>query len=154
MSDAEYVVYLARQRAEEKREQQNAMAGDALALVLLILLGLAIVAFLAISTPPFGHQGAYDMTPLIVPVVNVTAGGIVLSVVFKRILKVRAWLVVVVVIGLAGVLVVVGWPVGYLLVPSGVLGFGLGDVLVSSLGVYARELQGSVRRKTQRRSPR
>ena len=154
MSDAEYVVYLARQRAEEKREQQNAVAGDALALVLLILLGLAIVAFLAISTPPFGHQGAYDMTPLIVPVVNVTAGGIVLSVVFKRILKVRAWLVVVVVIGLAGVLVVVGWPVGYLLVPSGVLGFGLGDVLVSSLGVYARELQGSVRRKTQRRSPR
>ena len=151
MSDAEYVVYLARQRAEEKREQQNAVAGDALALVLLILLGLAIVAFLAISTPPFGHQGAYDMTPLIVPVVNVTAGGIVLSVVFKRILKVRAWLVVVVVIGLAGVLVVVGWPVGYLLVPSGVLGFGLGDVLVSSLGVYARELQGSVRRKTQRR---
>ena len=154
MSDAEYVVYLARQRAEEKREQQNAVAGDALALVLLILLGLAIVAFLAISTPPFGHQGAYDMTPLIVPVVNVTAGGIVLSVVFKRILKVRAWLVVVVVIGLAGVLVVVGWPVGYLLVPSGVLGFGLGDVLVSSLGVYARELQGSVRRKAQRRSPR
>ena len=151
MSDAEYVVYLARQRAEEKREQQNAVAGDALALVLLILLGLAIVAFLAISTPPFGHQGAYDMTPLIVPVVNVTAGGIVLSVVFKRILKVRAWLVVVVVIGLAGVLVVVGWPVGYLLVPSGVLGFGLGDVLVSSLGVYARELQGSVRRKAQRR---
>ena len=151
MSDAEYVVYLARQRAIEKREQQNAVAGDALALVLLILLGLAIVAFLAISTPPFGHQGAYDMTPLIVPVVNVTAGGIVLSVVFKRILKVRAWLVVVVVIGLAGVLVVVGWPVGYLLVPSGVLGFGLGDVLVSSLGVYARELQGSVRRKTQRR---
>ena len=154
MSDAEYVVYLARQRAEEKREQQNAVAGDALALVFIILLGLAIVAFLAISTPPFGHQGAYDMTPLIVPVVNVTAGGIVLSVVFKRILKVRAWLVVVVVIGLAGVLVVVGWPVGYLLVPSGVLGFGLGDVLVSSLGVYARELQGSVRRKTQRRSPR
>ena len=151
MSDAEYVVYLARQRAEEKREQQNTVAGDALALVLLILLGLAIVAFLAISTPPFGHQGAYDMTPLIVPVVNVTAGGIVLSVVFKRILKVRAWLVVVVVIGLAGVLVVVGWPVGYLLVPSGVLGFGLGDVLVSSLGVYARELQGSVRRKAQRR---
>ena len=154
MSDAEYVVYLARQRAEEKREQQNETAANALALVFIILLGLAIVAFLAISTPPFGHQGAYDMTPLIVPVVNVTAGGIVLSVVFKRILKVRAWLVVVVVIGLAGVLVVVGWPVGYLLVPSGVLGFGLGDVLVSSLGVYARELQGSVRRKTQRRSPR
>ena len=154
MSDAEYARHLAWLRIERQREQQNAVAGDALALVLLILLGLAIVAFLAISTPPFGHQGAYDMTPLIVPVVNVTAGGIVLSVVFKRILKVRAWLVVVVVIGLAGVLVVVGWPVGYLLVPSGVLGFGLGDVLVSSLGVYARELQGSVRRKTQRRSPR
>ena len=154
MSNAEYARHLAWLRSERQREQQNAVAGDALALVLLILLGLAIVAFLAISTPPFGHQGAYDMTPLIVPVVNVTAGGIVLSVVFKRILKVRAWLVVVVVIGLAGVLVVVGWPVGYLLVPSGVLGFGLGDVLVSSLGVYARELQGSVRRKTQRRSPR
>ena len=151
MSNAEYARHLAWLRSERQREQQNAVAGDALALVLLILLGLAIVAFLAISTPPFGHQGAYDMTPLIVPVVNVTAGGIVLSVVFKRILKVRAWLVVVVVIGLAGVLVVVGWPVGYLLVPSGVLGFGLGDVLVSSLGVYARELQGSVRRKTQRR---
>ena len=154
MSNAEYARHLAWLRSERQREQQNAVAGGALALVLLILLGLAIVAFLAISTPPFGHQGAYDMTPLIVPVVNVTAGGIVLSVVFKRILKVRAWLVVVVVIGLAGVLVVVGWPVGYLLVPSGVLGFGLGDVLVSSLGVYARELQGSVRRKTQRRSPR
>ena len=151
MSNAEYARHLAWLRSERQREQQNAVAGDALALVLLILLGLAIVAFLAISTPPFGHQGAYDMTPLIVPVVNVTAGGIVLSVVFKRILKVRAWLVVVVVIGLAGVLVVVGWPVGYLLVPSGVLGFGLGDVLVSSLGVYARELQGSVRRKAQRR---
>ena len=151
MSNAEYARHLAWLRSERQREQQNAVAGGALALVLLILLGLAIVAFLAISTPPFGHQGAYDMTPLIVPVVNVTAGGIVLSVVFKRILKVRAWLVVVVVIGLAGVLVVVGWPVGYLLVPSGVLGFGLGDVLVSSLGVYARELQGSVRRKTQRR---
>ncbi len=154
MSNAEYARHLAWLRSERQREQQNAVAGDALALVLLILLGLAIVAFLAISTPPFGHQGAYDMTPLIVPVVNVTAGGIVLSVVFKRILKVRAWLVVVVVIGLAGVLVVVGWPVWYLLVPSGVLGFGLGDVLVSSLGVYARELQGLVRRKTQRRSPR
>ena len=154
MSNAEYARHLAWLRSERQREQQNAVAGGALALVLLILLGLAIVAFLAISTPPFGHQGAYDMTPLIVPVVNVTAGGIVLSVVFKRILKVRAWLVVVVVIGLAGVLVVVGWPVGYLLVPSGVLGFGLGDVLVSSLGVYARELQGLVRRKTQRRSPR
>ena len=151
MSNAEYARHLAWLRSERQREQQNAVAGDALALVFIILLGLAIVAFLAISTPPFGHQGAYDMTPLIVPVVNVTAGGIVLSVVFKRILKVRAWLVVVVVIGLAGVLVVVGWPVGYLLVPSGVLGFGLGDVLVSSLGVYARELQGSVRRKAQRR---
>ena len=151
MSNAEYARHLAWLRSERQREQQNAVGGGALALVLLILLGLAIVAFLAISTPPFGHQGAYDMTPLIVPVVNVTAGGIVLSVVFKRILKVRAWLVVVVVIGLAGVLVVVGWPVGYLLVPSGVLGFGLGDVLVSSLGVYARELQGSVRRKAQRR---
>ena len=154
MSNAEYARHLAWLRSERQREQQNAVGGGALALVFIILLGLAIVAFLAISTPPFGHQGAYDMTPLIVPVVNVTAGGIVLSVVFKRILKVRAWLVVVVVIGLAGVLVVVGWPVGYLLVPSGVLGFGLGDVLVSSLGVYARELQGSVRRKTQRRSPR
>ena len=151
MSNAEYARHLAWLRSERQREQQNAVGGGALALVFIILLGLAIVAFLAISTPPFGHQGAYDMTPLIVPVVNVTAGGIVLSVVFKRILKVRAWLVVVVVIGLAGVLVVVGWPVGYLLVPSGVLGFGLGDVLVSSLGVYARELQGSVRRKTQRR---
>ena len=151
MSNAEYARHLAWLRSERQREQQNAVAGGALALVFIILLGLAIVAFLAISTPPFGHQGAYDMTPLIVPVVNVTAGGIVLSVVFKRILKVRAWLVVVVVIGLAGVLVVVGWPVGYLLVPSGVLGFGLGDVLVSSLGVYARELQGSVRRKARRR---
>ena len=40
---------------------------------------------------------------------------------------------------------------GCMVVVPGVLGFGLGDVLVSSLGVYARELQGSVRRKTQRR---
>ena len=47
MSNAEYARHLAWLRSERQREQQNAVAGDALALVLLILLGLAIVAFLA-----------------------------------------------------------------------------------------------------------
>ena len=55
-----------------------------------------------------------------------------------------------VVVVVVGVVLVVGFP-GCMVVVPGVLGFGLGDVLVSSLGVYARELQGSVRRKTQRR---
>jgi len=151
MSDAEYVVYLARQRAEEKREQQNAVAGDALALVLLILLGLAIVAFLAISTPPFGHQGAYDMTPLILPSLSVVGASVALSVFVKRVIQARVIVVVsCVVVVVVGVVLVVGFP-GCMVVVPGVLGFGLGDVLVSSLGVYARELQGSVRRKTQRR---
>ncbi|WP_279739277.1 hypothetical protein, partial [Rothia aeria] len=47
MSDAEYVVYLARQRAEEKREQQNETAANALALVFIILLGLAVAVLLS-----------------------------------------------------------------------------------------------------------
>ena len=154
MSDAEYVVYLARQRAEEKREQQNAVAGDALALVFIILLGLAVAVLLSGIFPIYILGKTYDPVSVILPSLSVVGASVALSVFVKRVIQARVIVVVsCVVVVVVGVVLVVGFP-GCMVVVPGVLGFGLGDVLVSSLGVYARELQGSVRRKTQRRSPR
>ena len=154
MSDAEYVVYLARQRAEEKREQQNAVAGDALALVFIILLGLAVAVLLSGIFPIYILGKSYDPVSVILPSLSVVGASVALSVFVKRVIQARVIVVVsCVVVVVVGVVLVVGFP-GCMVVVPGVLGFGLGDVLVSSLGVYARELQVSVRRKTQRRSPR
>ena len=151
MSDAEYVVYLARQRAEEKREQQNAVAGDALALVFIILLGLAVAVLLSGIFPIYILGKSYDPVSVILPSLSVVGASVALSVFVKRVIQARVIVVVSCVVGVVvGVVLVVGFP-GCMVVVPGVLGFGLGDVLVSSLGVYARELQGSVRRKTQRR---
>ena len=151
MSDAEYVVYLARQRAEEKREQQNAVAGDALALVFIILLGLAVAVLLSGIFPIYILGKSYDPVSVILPSLSVVGASVALSVFVKRVIQARVIVVVsCVVVVVVGVVLVVGFP-GCMVVVPGVLGFGLGDVLVSSLGVYARELQGSVRRKTQRR---
>ena len=154
MSDAEYVVYLARQRAIEKREQQNAVAGGALALVFIILLGLAVAVLLSGIFPIYILGKSYDPVSVILPSLSVVGASVALSVFVKRVIQARVIVVVsCVVVVVVGVVLVVGFP-GCMVVVPGVLGFGLGDVLVSSLGVYARELQGSVRRKTQRRSPR
>ena len=151
MSDAEYVVYLARQRAEEKREQQNAVSGDALALVFIILLGLAVAVLLSGIFPIYILGKSYDPVSVILPSLSVVGASVALSVFVKRVIQARVIVVVsCVVVVVVGVVLVVGFP-GCMVVVPGVLGFGLGDVLVSSLGVYARELQGSVRRKTQRR---
>ena len=151
MSDAEYVVYLARQRAEEKREQQNAVAGDALALVFIILLGLAVAVLLSGIFPIYILGKTYDPVSVILPSLSVVGASVALSVFVKRVIQARVIVVVsCVVVVVVGVVLVVGFP-GCMVVVPGVLGFGLGDVLVSSLGVYARELQGSVRRKAQRR---
>ena len=151
MSDAEYVVYLARQRAEEKREQQNAVAGGALALVFIILLGLAVAVLLSGIFPIYILGKSYDPVSVILPSLSVVGASVALSVFVKRVIQARVIVVVsCVVVVVVGVVLVVGFP-GCMVVVPGVLGFGLGDVLVSSLGVYARELQGSVRRKTQRR---
>ena len=154
MSDAEYVVYLARQRAEEKREQQNETAANALALVFIILLGLAVAVLLSGIFPIYILGKTYDPVSVILPSLSVVGASVALSVFVKRVIQARVIVVVsCVVVVVVGVVLVVGFP-GCMVVVPGVLGFGLGDVLVSSLGVYARELQGSVRRKTQRRSPR
>ena len=151
MSDAEYVVYLARQRAEEKREQQNAVAGDALALVFIILLGLAVAVLLSGIFPIYILGKSYDPVSVILPSLSVVGASVALSVFVKRVIQARVIVVVsCVVVVVVGVVLVVGFP-GCMVVVPGVLGFGLGDVLVSSLGVYARELQVSVRRKAQRR---
>ena len=151
MSDAEYVVYLARQRAEEKREQQNAVSGDALALVFIILLGLAVAVLLSGIFPIYILGKSYDPVSVILPSLSVVGASVALSVFVKRVIQARVIVVVsCVVVVVVGVVLVVGFP-GCMVVVPGVLGFGLGDVLVSSLGVYARELQGSVRRKAQRR---
>ena len=154
MSDAEYVVYLARQRAEEKREQQNETAANALALVFIILLGLAVAVLLSGIFPIYILGKTYDPVSVILPSLSVVGASVALSVFVKRVIQARVIVVVsCVVVVVVGVVLVVGFP-GCMVVVPGVLGFGLGDVLVSSLGVYARELQVSVRRKTQRRSPR
>ena len=151
MSDAEYVVYLARQRAEEKREQQNETAANALALVFIILLGLAVAVLLSGIFPIYILGKTYDPVSVILPSLSVVGASVALSVFVKRVIQARVIVVVsCVVVVVVGVVLVVGFP-GCMVVVPGVLGFGLGDVLVSSLGVYARELQGSVRRKTQRR---
>ena len=151
MSDAEYVVYLARQRAEEKREQQNETAANALALVFIILLGLAVAVLLSGIFPIYILGKTYDPVSVILPSLSVVGASVALSVFVKRVIQARVIVVVsCVVVVVVGVVLVVGFP-GCMVVVPGVLGFGLGDVLVSSLGVYARELQGSVRRKAQRR---
>ena len=151
MSDAEYVVYLARQRAEEKREQQNETAANALALVFIILLGLAVAVLLSGIFPIYILGKSYDPVSVILPSLSVVGASVALSVFVKRVIQARVIVVVsCVVVVVVGVVLVVGFP-GCMVVVPGVLGFGLGDVLVSSLGVYARELQGLVRRKTQRR---
>ena len=146
MSNAEYARHLAWLRSERQREQQNAVAGDALALVFIILLGLAVAVLLSGIFPIYILGKSYDPVSVILPSLSVVGASVALSVFVKRVIQARVIVVVVVV----GVVLVVGFP-GCMVVVPGVLGFGLGDVLVSSLGVYARELQGSVRRKTQRR---
>ena len=146
MSNAEYARHLAWLRSERQREQQNAMSGDALALVFIILLGLAVAVLLSGIFPIYILGKSYDPVSVILPSLSVVGASVALSVFVKRVIQARVIVVVVVV----GVVLVVGFP-GCMVVVPGVLGFGLGDVLVSSLGVYARELQGSVRRKTQRR---
>ena len=154
MSNAEYARHLAWLRSERQREQQNAVAGGALALVFLILLGLAVAVLLSGIFPIYILGKTYDPVSVILPSLSVVGASVALSVFVKRVIQARVIVVVsCVVVVVVGVVLVVGFP-GCMVVVPGVLGFGLGDVLVSSLGVYARELQGSVRRKTQRRSPR
>ena len=151
MSNAEYARHLAWLRSERQREQQNAVAGDALALVLLILLGLAVAVLLSGIFPIYILGKSYDPVSVILPSLSVVGASVALSVFVKRVIQARVIVVVsCVVVVVVGVVLVVGFP-GCMVVVPGVLGFGLGDVLVSSLGVYARELQGSVRRKAQRR---
>ena len=151
MSNAEYARHLAWLRSERQREQQNAVAGGALALVLLILLGLAVAVLLSGIFPIYILGKTYDPVSVILPSLSVVGASVALSVFVKRVIQARVIVVVsCVVVVVVGVVLVVGFP-GCMVVVPGVLGFGLGDVLVSSLGVYARELQGSVRRKTQRR---
>ncbi|RUP70796.1 hypothetical protein D8M23_11620 [Rothia sp. HSID18067] len=154
MSNAEYARHLVWLRSERQREQQNAVGGGALALVLLILLGLAVAVLLSGIFPIYILGKSYDPVSVILPSLSVVGASVALSVFVKRVIQARVIVVVsCVVVVVVGVVLVVGFP-GCMVVVPGVLGFGLGDVLVSSLGVYARELQGSVRRKTQRRSPR
>ena len=151
MSNAEYARHLAWLRSERQREQQNAVAGDALALVFIILLGLAVAVLLSGIFPIYILGKSYDPVSVILPSLSVVGASVALSVFVKRVIQARVIVVVsCVVVVVVGVVLVVGFP-GCMVVVPGVLGFGLGDVLVSSLGVYARELQGSVRRKTQRR---
>ena len=151
MSNAEYARHLAWLRSERQREQQNAVAGDALALVFIILLGLAVAVLLSGIFPIYILGKTYDPVSVILPSLSVVGASVALSVFVKRVIQARVIVVVsCVVVVVVGVVLVVGFP-GCMVVVPGVLGFGLGDVLVSSLGVYARELQGSVRRKTQRR---
>ena len=151
MSDAEYARHLAWLRSERQREQQNAVAGGALALVFIILLGLAVAVLLSGIFPIYILGKSYDPVSVILPSLSVVGASVALSVFVKRVIQARVIVVVsCVVVVVVGVVLVVGFP-GCMVVVPGVLGFGLGDVLVSSLGVYARELQGSVRRKTQRR---
>lgn len=151
MSNAEYARHLAWLRSERQREQQNAMSGDALALVFIILLGLAVAVLLSGIFPIYILGKSYDPVSVILPSLSVVGASVALSVFVKRVIQARVIVVVsCVVVVVVGVVLVVGFP-GCMVVVPGVLGFGLGDVLVSSLGVYARELQGSVRRKTQRR---
>ena len=151
MSNAEYARHLAWLRSERQREQQNAVAGGALALVFLILLGLAVAVLLSGIFPIYILGKTYDPVSVILPSLSVVGASVALSVFVKRVIQARVIVVVsCVVVVVVGVVLVVGFP-GCMVVVPGVLGFGLGDVLVSSLGVYARELQGSVRRKTQRR---
>ena len=154
MSNAEYARHLAWLRSERQREQQNAVAGGALALVFIILLGLAVAVLLSGIFPIYILGKTYDPVSVILPSLSVVGASVALSVFVKRVIQARVIVVVsCVVVVVVGVVLVVGFP-GCMVVVPGVLGFGLGDVLVSSLGVYARELQGSVRRKAQRRSPR
>ena len=154
MSNAEYARHLAWLRSERQREQQNAVAGGALALVFIILLGLAVAVLLSGIFPIYILGKSYDPVSVILPSLSVVGASVALSVFVKRVIQARVIVVVsCVVVVVVGVVLLVGFP-GCMVVVPGVLGFGLGDVLVSSLGVYARELQGSVRRKTQRRSPR
>ena len=151
MSNAEYARHLAWLRSERQREQQNAVAGGALALVFLILLGLAVAVLLSGIFPIYILGKTYDPVSVILPSLSVVGASVALSVFVKRVIQARVIVVVsCVVVVVVGVVLVVGFP-GCMVVVPGVLGFGLGDVLVSSLGVYARELQGSVRRKAQRR---
>ena len=154
MSNAEYARHLAWLRSERQREQQNAVGGGALALVFIILLGLAVAVLLSGIFPIYILGKSYDPVSVILPSLSVVGASVALSVFVKRVIQARVIVVVsCVVVVVVGVVLLVGFP-GCMVVVPGVLGFGLGDVLVSSLGVYARELQGSVRRKTQRRSPR
>ena len=151
MSNAEYARHLAWLRSERQREQQNAVSGDALALVFIILLGLAVAVLLSGIFPIYILGKSYDPVSVILPSLSVVGASVALSVFVKRVIQARVIVVVsCVVVVVVGVVLLVGFP-GCMVVVPGVLGFGLGDVLVSSLGVYARELQGSVRRKTQRR---
>ena len=151
MSNAEYARHLAWLRSERQREQQNAVSGDALALVFIILLGLAVAVLLSGIFPIYILGKSYDPVSVILPSLSVVGASVALSVFVKRVIQARVIVVVsCVVVVVVGVVLVVGFP-GCMVVVPGVLGFGLGDVLVSSLGVYARELQGSVRRKAQRR---
>ena len=151
MSNAEYARHLAWLRSERQREQQNAVSGDALALVFIILLGLAVAVLLSGIFPIYILGKSYDPVSVILPSLSVVGASVALSVFVKRVIQARVIVVVsCVVVVVVGVVLLVGFP-GCMVVVPGVLGFGLGDVLVSSLGVYARELQGSVRRKAQRR---
>ena len=151
MSNAEYARHLAWLRSERQREQQNAVGGGALALVFIILLGLAVAVLLSGIFPIYILGKTYDPVSVILPSLSVVGASVALSVFVKRVIQARVIVVVsCVVVVVVGVVLVVGFP-GCMVVVPGVLGFGLGDVLVSSLGVYARELQGSVRRKAQRR---
>ena len=124
MSNAEYARHLAWLRSERQREQQNAMSGDALALVFIILLGLAVAVLLSGIFPIYILGKSYDPVSVILPSLSVVGASVALSVFVKRVIQARVIVVVsCVVVVVGGVVLVVGFP-GCMVVVPGVVGVG------------------------------
>ena len=119
MSDEEVEEYQREHEAREVREEKYEEKTADVYISLLFLMFFIIVGFFAVGIPAM-HWKGYDPSPMIFPAVVVTAAGMAVSVLVKRVLEwqVSGWVYgVLLVVSVVGVLWVWGYPVVLLVAP-------------------------------------
>ena len=119
MSLEEAEAYRLKLEVREKEMQKRELRTESTFMSFAFMVMLFMVGFFAVGIPAM-HWKGYDPSPMIFPAVVVTAAGMAVSVLVKRVLgwKVSGWVyAVLLVVSVVGVLLVWGYPVVLLVAP-------------------------------------
>ena len=119
MSLEEAEAYRLKLEVREKEMQKRELRTESTFMSFAFMVMLFMVGFFAVGIPAM-HWKGYDPSPMIFPAVVVTAAGMTVSVLVKRVLewKVPGWVyAVLLVVSVVGVLLVWGYPVVLLVAP-------------------------------------